>query len=436
MTQRNMLFYVCPLAAKPVLWRRCCRRLLDHIQQFDGVRTLCIATGEGMEPEEAVRKEFGDERLDNVIVRPNDPVLYESAHWHTMLETVVGAPGITWYGHTKGVSYSATTWPIQAWVEACFEITLTSPIEVERTLCDEHYLTTGPFLLRNPGKEWGPWCYSGTFFWFHQRALERAWRTPIEHRWAVESWSSRVSAIGEGKCMCCQDAALLWKEEGWTGRRLQEVAEWRDRRPGQTRKDEPTSGISKPTLNVVTPCSRPENLATIAYYLKHRLPSFEVRWYVVVDSSAAAVPTSVEGAYFLGEVAKKGYGGVQRNLALSEITEGLVWFLDDDNLPHPDFDAFLSCGVSESPKASYLFGQLSAWGVPVREAGPKNIRLGGIDMAQFVFWRDTIGGIRFPESGIYESDWEFFRSVWEKHAGDVQYMPYATYYNALAPVLK
>ena len=433
---RNMLFFVCPLASRPKLWRRCCRRLLDHIDQFDGVRTLCVVQGPDMESKEAVLAEFEGQRLDHVLIRENDPCLYEAAHWHKMLETVRGSEGITWFGHTKGVSYTDADWPIQAWVEGCFEVTLGNPDEVERLLCEEHYLTAGPFRLRESGAPWGPWCYSGTFYWFHNRVFERDWKQLIESRWAVEAWPSRVSAIGEGKCLCCDDASCLWKGDNWIKQRFAEVAEWRDRRPLSQLARVVAPPRERPLLNVVTACSRPQNLEIIRYYLDHRLPSFDVRWYVVVDTSVTDMPVEVPGAFLLGGVAHKGFGGVQRNWAIDRITEGLVWFLDDDNIPHPKFDAVLRDAVSASAFNSFVLGQESAMGIPVRDARRENVRLAGVDLAQFVIRRDVIGDSRFPASGVYESDWEFFKLIWKSHAGRFKFLPHATYYNALAPVQK
>lgn len=430
--QKNMLFYVCPTAKQPDLWRRCCRRLLDHIDIFDGVRTICISQGDGLEPKEAVLAEFAGNRLDNVLVGQNDLTLYEAAHWHNMLETVAGAPGITWFGHTKGISYTPDQWGIQTWVEACFEITLTSPVEVERTLCDEHYLTTGPFLLQEPKQKWGPWCYSGTFYWFHNRVFDRKWRVPVADRWAVETWPAQVSSIGEGKCMCCLDAALLWKKENWFERRSKEVAQWRDARTLQRRRDDPPSEDRRPSLNIITPCSRPENLSRIWFYLNTRIPSFDVKWHVIFDGSHVPSPPEVPGAVYVASESRRNQGSDQRNNGLEQISEGLVWFLDDDNIPHPDFDKALRECLASAPSADvYAFGQTNAWGIPIRLATPENMRKSGVDMAQLVIRRDAIGGARFPSANMYENDWEFFKSILEQSSGRIHFGPVATIYNAL-----
>jgi hypothetical protein len=428
---RNMLFYCCPMASQPALWRRAIRRLRRWIDQFDGVRSVVIAQGDGLEPLDVVLREFGGQRIDNLITGPNDPHLFEATHWHRLLETVKQAPGITWFGHTKGITHGPDQWAIQLWVETGLELTLSRPAEYARLLCEEHYLTAGPFMLRNPGQPWGPWCFSGTFYWFHNRIFDRAWRQPIVNRWCVETWPARVSAMGESYTVCCDDAHLLRKGHTWWKRRLREIAEWRDREWERPEPSVQRRLQNRPVLNVVTPVSRAANLPVIQHLLESRLPSFDVRWHVVADSNRTQIPAGTR-CHFAGETADQGHGEGQRNHALDQIAEGLVWFCDDDNLPHAAFDRELAAAVTEHPDAAgFVFGQFDAGGRLVRAAAPENVRRGGIDMAQFVLRRDAIGELRLPV-GFYASDWSLFSRVWQRHRDRIQFRPPAVFYNALA----
>lgn len=191
--------------------------------------------------------------------------------------------------------------------------------------------------------------------------------------------------------------------------------------------------VAKPILNVVTACSRPKNLPTMQFYLSRLLPSFEVRWYVVFDTAKHSIPAHVPGAYFVGGHPGKGYGADQRNVALEQIKEGWVWCLDDDNTPHPAFDTALSRAIASGKhKAGVVFGQCYG-DVVIREAKTENMRVGEVDMAQFVLHRDYIADVRFPSNGSYEADWQFFSPIWNAHQTEIGMGPPATYYNSLTP---
>ena len=86
-------------------------------------------------------------------------------------------------------------------------------------------------------------------------------------------------------------------------------------------------------INIITPCSRPENLHLIAKSIK--LPSYAYRWIVVFDSET--IPTDIPEceAYCIKDI-NSVCGNAQRNLAIDLVTEGWIYFNDDDTTMHPD----------------------------------------------------------------------------------------------------
>ena len=81
------------------------------------------------------------------------------------------------------------------------------------------------------------------------------------------------------------------------------------------------------TINIITPCSRPYNLQFIEKSIN--IPLGEFRWIVVHDSEEIPQNYASFGeAYNLKDVNSR-MGNAQRNLALSKVKNGWVYFNDD-----------------------------------------------------------------------------------------------------------
>jgi hypothetical protein len=89
-------------------------------------------------------------------------------------------------------------------------------------------------------------------------------------------------------------------------------------------------------INIITPCSRPENLHAIAKSIN--IPSNNYRWVVVFDMDTlpdkSLIPDNCEVHLFRDRNSKAGHA--QRNYAISVIDNGYVYSNDDDTLLHPD----------------------------------------------------------------------------------------------------
>ena len=173
-------------------------------------------------------------------------------------------------------------------------------------------------------------------------------------------------------------------------------------------------------LSVITPCSRPENLVSLAASLTEAKELFDVRWHVVHDCRSGEcgfpLPDFVRG--HLWHRPSKGLetaGHAQMNHALDRITDGLVWRLDDDNLPVPGFFKRLAELEAANPAVDlFLFGQLAAgrydeakWPGGVVHPIPE---VGLMDSAQFVFRREVLGALRF-QADDYKADGHFIEAL-------------------------
>jgi hypothetical protein len=189
-------------------------------------------------------------------------------------------------------------------------------------------------------------------------------------------------------------------------------------------------------INIITAVSRPHNLKLIKDNLKSVFTKCEVRWYLIFDSLKVDyfVP---EDCYYFDFIPGDISGAPQKNRALDLIKEGWVYFLDDDNLMHEEYEnAFLensnkvrNCNIGgikcKIPVQGLVFSQLFVNGIR-SIAGPS-----GIDCAQFTFDRDIVEDARFPLD-CYESDKGFFNGVYKKHRDKILFHDkLVTYYNAI-----
>lgn len=179
-------------------------------------------------------------------------------------------------------------------------------------------------------------------------------------------------------------------------------------------------------ITLITPCSRPQNIEVM-----RRSINFPCRWFVVYD--ADLVPDDAFTDPAIINMAIKGgvTGSAQRNLALDNITDGWVYCLDDDNLMHPDFYASAVRISTQMPYlTAILFSQETGHGV--RGVAPRTVKVGMIDMAQFIIRREIIGNLRFEPK--YEADGILIETIYNN---EDQYRFYfynrkpLTYYNKL-----
>ena len=145
-------------------------------------------------------------------------------------------------------------------------------------------------------------------------------------------------------------------------------------------------------VSIITPCSRPDNLDKLYASMNWDLIT---KWYIIYD-------TSKDRSYIhkytdndkiaeleCNEVGVCGHP--QINFGLKQITDGYVYFLDDDNIIHPEFWNTLP---TLEPDFIYTWNQLRRINPPRSFTG-NDIRMCKIDTAQFIVPRKYIGDIQW-----------------------------------------
>jgi hypothetical protein len=185
-------------------------------------------------------------------------------------------------------------------------------------------------------------------------------------------------------------------------------------------------------LTIITPCSRPENLKA----LRDSIDMDRIdRWIIVHDT------TKSRGVYIpqfdhpkileMGHSSPPGTcsGNSQRNRGLAKVQHGMIYFLDDDNIVHPDFWKIVPLFKEEH---FYTFDQ-QRWDEFVSTPGGifkgDTPRLRKIDTAQYVV---DVRMARFWKEDDYKADGLFIEDIFLRFNQNHTYIPVvASYYNYL-----
>lgn len=178
-------------------------------------------------------------------------------------------------------------------------------------------------------------------------------------------------------------------------------------------------------INIVTPCSRPENLKAIAESIN--IPAENYRWIVVHDADEfpdIEMPKEAEHHLYReqGSIA----GHAQRNFANRLIADGYVLQIDDDTILHPNFwEAVKDC---EEDIVSWA----QTWANGEHRLAAGNYWVGGIDSGSFMVKRSVIGDLQWQVSR-YDADGLFAQQVVARTKSQRRIEQYLSYYNYLQP---
>ena len=179
-------------------------------------------------------------------------------------------------------------------------------------------------------------------------------------------------------------------------------------------------------LNIITPCSRPENLHKIAQSIN--IPKDNYRWIVVFDldemPSKELIPPNCE--VYLHKNPQSVFGNAQRNFALDLFQDGHVYFNDDDTTIYPD----LWDNIKDLTQGFISFSQNNKDGT-LRLKG-NLIRLHSVDSHNFIVHREVISlsKSRF-EIGLYDADGYFAVENYNKPCTSIFIDKVLSIYNSL-----
>jgi glycosyltransferase involved in cell wall biosynthesis len=165
-------------------------------------------------------------------------------------------------------------------------------------------------------------------------------------------------------------------------------------------------------LNIITPCSRPENLIKI--FNSINIPKDMYRWVVVFDKDELPtnLPLTVEPHLHRNPESRN--GNAQRNYGTELVTEGWILYLDDDTLLHPN----LWTEIKDLDNDFIHFGQEEK-GYP-RLSG-RRVIVEYIDSGQFIINKKIVKEHKWPIK-VYQADGIFAMLV-SNETEDIKYIP-------------
>lgn len=188
-------------------------------------------------------------------------------------------------------------------------------------------------------------------------------------------------------------------------------------------------------LYIITPVSRfklKEDLLRIAVSIHWDCVT---KWILVYDTRRQhdlepLFPESpkVTEIYFQAEEEEAGFGNMQRNKGIEKVMQGLVYFLDDDNIMHPRFWEIL-------PNITLghitTFDEIRMEDNPPRKFEGMTVGVGFIDTAMYVIDRALIGETRW-HMNAFDADGQFVTAIYNNHNSKHIYIPEeAAYHHGL-----
>lgn len=183
-------------------------------------------------------------------------------------------------------------------------------------------------------------------------------------------------------------------------------------------------------LTIITPCCRQANLPFIYQSIKLDLID---KWYIVYDTSNNRHYQKIYNDPKIIEIECDDIGVVghpQRNFGMNLVKEGFIYFLDDDNIIHPDFWEVVG---ELDTNYFYTWDQLrnkqgddSDWALFSNEKGRvlkgNVLKVQKIDTAQFIVPKHMVEYLRWKVND-YRADGYFIENVDILNPGSHKYIP-------------
>lgn len=176
-------------------------------------------------------------------------------------------------------------------------------------------------------------------------------------------------------------------------------------------------------INIVTPCTRPENLSKIEESLQ-TIPKENRRWIIVFDAENFPTYYPKNCELYCYKDINSTSGNAQRNLALGFITHGHIYFNDDDTIIYPT----LWDEIKNLEEDFICFKQANKDGTLRLEGN--NISVGNIDSHNFIVSTECAKDIKWLLNR-YDADGVFASECYQK-AKTKKYIPkILSVYNSL-----
>ena len=178
-------------------------------------------------------------------------------------------------------------------------------------------------------------------------------------------------------------------------------------------------------LTIITPCSRQNNIQNLYDSIKFDKIN---KWIIVYDTSKnRSYKKLYKGNPKIIEVGCDDIGisgNSQRNYGMTLVNDGYIYFLDDDNIIHPNFWSIID---SLDNDFFYTFNQLRQDNTFIGN----NIKVGMIDTAMFVVHKNHIKNIKWNVDR-YDADGYFISDVFNNNRSKHKFInQIGSYYNFL-----
>jgi hypothetical protein len=189
-------------------------------------------------------------------------------------------------------------------------------------------------------------------------------------------------------------------------------------------------------LHIVTPCSRVNNLIKV-----FKTITFPCEWWIVFDAD-----DNEFNNYFtkynldflkcdwihLHNQKSNFWGNTQRNIALDKISDGYVFFLDDDNIMHKNFYNISKNIIDKNSKIQCVMYSQILENNSIRVVNGSTVRVCSIDQGQYLIDRKLVNETRFEQKQT--ADGIFIQEIFRKNNKNMFYFyngTNITYYNGL-----
>ena len=231
---RNLIYFIWPKLGNGE-WEWNVEELLKRIDQFDGARSIAVATGEGAAQLVDVQRAFDGIRIDRWLEFPNDPNLGEVVAFPSLLKTLQHESGYTFYAHAKGVSYDDHR--TREWTSMMYEVCLDDQEYVDESL--KQFPCAGPFTIVGQWKcaNANGWYYSGAFYWFRNADVKEKpnWlEVATDHRWHAELYLGNHFTSEQAGVLFGPNVGYLY-EDHEIARMRQWMSDWREQ--GRKKKE-------------------------------------------------------------------------------------------------------------------------------------------------------------------------------------------------------
>lgn len=359
--KRNLIFHCYAVRENETLFHWHAQELKRRINLFNGRRIVAVVSDEKTLPEVEVRAAFGEGF--EFLSFWNNEKQGESLTFPVLLELVMSSDPseITFYAHTKGMSYlpgkkrlGTKPWHdpelIRHWSSQMYRANLDRVDLIEQALTAHG--VAGSFRRHQRLGEECEWYFSGSFFWLrHVHVDFRRWRAMNGGRLASEAWPGKHFALSEAACLSGEGVGSLYKPEAWArlDRELEKFLSSPEARPPEL--------VPGPELTLITPTGlRPDAFRLCEEWIRRQTYSKPYQW-IVVDDGQIPTHTTLGQTYIRRQPREAHTLPDNLRAAIPHVRGEKILFIEDDEWYHPEYLEKMAGWLQDADKVGAGFAR-------------------------------------------------------------------------------